>query len=116
MTIPGSLSNFVLYTVNLPSVNVTQDNLGGPLLAGTSRSLVCSVPSGLSVTLNWMRNGSPVNTSDSRVTVNTTSSTSTLMFSPLRTSDGGHYQCVLAVTGAVTNSSNMIELNVTSEY
>ena len=50
----------------------------------------------------------------SRVTVSTTSSTSTLMFSPLRTSDGGQYECVLAVMSG-TNSSSMIELNVTSE-
>ena len=99
-------------------MNVTQDNLGGPLLAGTSRSLVCSVPSGLSVTLNWMRNGSPVNTSDSRVTASTTSNTSTLMFSPLRTSDGGQYQCIGTVVsnGTTINITDEIDLNVTSEH
>ena len=110
------LCMFILFTFPIQSgvlVNVTLDSLGGPLLAGSSRSLVCSVPFGLSVTLNWMRNGSPV-IPTSRVTVSTTSSTSTLMFSPLRTSDGGQYECVLAVMSG-TNSSSMIELNVTSE-
>ena len=61
-----------------------------------------------------MRNGSPV-IPTSRVTVNTTSSTSTLIFSPLRTSDGGQYECVLAVMSG-TNSSSMIQLNISSKY
>ena len=99
-------------------VNVTLDSLGDPLLAGSSPSLVCrSVPFGLSVTLNWMRNGSPV-IPTSRVTVSTTSSTSTLMFSPIHTSDGGQYQCMGTVVsnGTTINITDEIDLNVTSEY
>ena len=65
----------------------------------------------------WMRNGSPVNTSDSRVTVISTSSNSTLTISPLRTSDGGQYQCIgiVMINGIPTNVTNEIDLNVTSE-
>ena len=98
-------------------VNVTLDYQGSLLLAGSSPSLVCAVPFGLSVTLNWMRNGSPV-IPTSRVTVNTTSSNSTLMFNPLRTSDGGQYQCMGTVVsnGATINITDEIDLNVTSEY
>ena len=93
--------------------------MGSPDLAGTTRSLKCSVvPSTLQASFFvWMRNGSPVNTSDSRVTVISTSSDSTLTISPLRTSDGGQYQCMgtVMINGMSTNVTDEIDLNVTSE-
>ena len=92
-------------------MTVTQDN-PNPFVAGSKRSLICSVPEGLTVTLKWTKDGNPV-TVDSRVTVNTTSRSSTLMFNVLRTSDGGNYNCILCENG--TNSSTLITLNVTSE-
>ena len=102
-----------------PSVNISLDNVGSPLIAGTNRSLLCSVDSStVPVILTWLKNGSLVNTSDSRVTVSTTSSTSTLMFNPLRTSDDGQYQCMGTVVsnGTTINITDEIDLNVTSEY
>ena len=94
--------------------------MGSPLVAGTTRSIICSVvPSTVPVTFTaWMRNGSLVtNTSDSRVIVSMTSSTSTLTFNSLRTSDGGQYQCMgsVRINGAATNVTDEIALNVTSE-
>ena len=98
-----------------PRVSVDQEI---PLLAGTLGSLTCSVGSPLSSdNFAWMKNGNPVNTSDSRITVNSTSNTSTLQFNPLRTSDGGQYQCVATVMigGNSVNLTDDIDLNVTSK-
>ena len=93
--------------------------MGSPVLAGTTRSITCSVvPSTvLASFFVWMRNGSPVNTSDSRVTVISTSSNSTLTISPLGTSDGGQYQCMgtVMINGIPTNVTDDLDLNVTSE-
>ena len=88
-------------------------------IAGTNQSLLCSVDSStVPVTFTaWMRNGSLV-IPTSRVTVTIKSSNSTLMFSPLRTSDGGQYQCMGTVVsnGTTINITDEIDLNVTSEY
>ena len=92
--------------------------MGSPLIAETNRSLLCCVDS-VPETIAWLKNGSPVNTSDSRVTVIMTSqNSSSLMFSPLHTSDGGQYQCMGTVVsnGTTINITDEIDLNVTSEY
>ena len=108
------MSSFCLL---VPKVSVLVDKMGSPLIAGTNRSLVCSVDSNVT-SIEWMRNGSPVNISDGRVTVTTTSSTSILTTNPLRTSDGGQYQCMGTVVsnGTAINITDEIDLNVTSEY
>ena len=91
--------------------------MGSPLIAGTNRSLLCSVDS-ISLSIAWLKNGSPVNTSESRVTVTMPSqSTSTLTINPLRTSDGGQYCMGTVVSnGNTINITDEIDLNVTSEY
>ena len=93
--------------------------MGSPLIAGTDRSLQCSGDSSnVPVTFTaWLKNGIPI-ISTSKVTVNTTSSTSTLTINSLRTSDGGQYQCMGTVVsnGATINITDEIDLNVTSEY
>ena len=92
--------------------------MGSPLIAGTNQSLLCSVDS-VPIAIAWLKNGSPVNTSDNRVTVIVTSqNSSSLMFNPLRTSDGGQYQCMGTVVsnGTTINITDEIDLNVTSEY
>ena len=109
------MSSFCLL---VPKVSVLVDKMGSPLIAGTNRSLVCSVDSSNVTSIEWMRNGSPVNISDGRVTVTTTSSTSILTTNPLHTSDGGQYQCMGTVVsnGTTINITDEIDLNVTSEY
>ena len=100
------------------NVNISLDSMGSPLIAGTNRSLLCSVDS-VPVTIAWLKNGSPVNASDKRVTVTMTSqNTSILTINPLHTSDGGQYQCMGTVVsnGTTINITDEIDLNVTSEY
>ena len=65
-----------------------------------------------------MKNGSLVNTSNSRIAVDSpTTATSTLQFNSLRTSDGGQYQCVATIMngGNSVNLTDEIDLNVTSK-
>ena len=99
------------------------DNLGSPLLAGTLRSLTCLFdPMGLTANVSWTKNSVAVDTSDSRVTVNTVAdNNSTLIFNPLITSDGAKYECKLTVMVINGNPSSYtfsatIDLNVTSKY
>ena len=103
-----------------PSVNLSLDSMGSPLIVGTNRSLLCSANSStVPVTFIWMKNRILVNISDGRVTVNSTSqSTSTLTINPLHTSDGGQYQCMGTVVsnGNTISNTDEIDLNVTSEY
>ena len=98
------VSEFLLLCLMLVAVQVSLDSLGSPLIAGTNRSLLCVFnSSAVPVNITWMKNGSPVNTSDSRVTVNSISqSTSTLMFSPLHTSDGGRSPLIAGTMQPVT--------------
>ena len=65
-----------------------------------------------------MENGSPVNTSDSRIILNSTANTSTLQFNPLLTSDGGQYQCVATLISVdnFVDLTDQIDLNVTSKW
>ena len=61
-----------------------------------------------------MKNGLPV-MNNSKITVSDSQNMSTIQFSPLRTSDGGRYQCVATVSSGETvfNVTNEIDLNVT---
>ena len=95
------------------------DNPSSLLLAGTTRSLVCSYnTTGLTTNVSWTNNDVAVDTSDSRVTVNTVAeSNSTLTFNPLSTSDGAMYECTVMIANGNLSSSTfsaMINLNVTS--
>ena len=75
-----------------------------PFLAGSRQTLNCSH----SGNVNWTKNGIPLVTNDSRVTVNNTiQNISMLTFNPLRTSDGALYRCV--------QDGSAMELNVTSK-
>ena len=99
------------------NVSVSLNNMGLPLIAGATSSLLCLVESNTGpVTITWTRNGSPVDTSNSRVIVTMTQSNSTLTINPLHTSDGGQYQCIgTIVNNTNTISTDVIDLNITSE-
>ena len=111
-------TRFLFFTFTAPSVIVSLNDISSPLIAGTSRSLLCLLEFYTApATFSWTRNGSPVNASDSRVTVTMTQSNSTLTISSLRTSDGGQYQCMGTVVsnGTTIIVTDEIDLNVTSE-
>ena len=81
----------LLISLLVPSLSVSVDSMDSSLIAGTNQSLLCfldSTPLPVVFT-TWLKNGSPVNTSDSRVITSTTLGNSTLTISSLRTSDGG---------------------------
>ena len=113
------LNNICTFSLAVPSVSISTNSVGYPIFAGTTRFITCFVaPSTVQASdFAWMRNGSPVDTSDSRVTIATTSTNSTLTINPLRTSDGGQYQCIRTVVGNGTaiNITGEIDFNVTSE-
>ena len=72
----------------------------------------------MSASFMWLINGEILET-NSRVTVSNSSLySSTLEFNPLRTSDGGQYQCVVTVMsgGPAVNITDEINLNVTSKW
>ena len=93
--------------------------MGSSLIAGATSSLLCLVEFNTApVTITWTRNGSPVDTSNSKVTVTMAQSNSTLTINPLHTSDGGQYQCIGTIVnnGTNFNITDEVDLNVTSEY
>ena len=91
----------------------------GELLSSSSQFLQCYITSSLenqTIAFIWMKNGLPVMT-NSRITVSDSQNVSTLQFSPLRTSDGGQYQCVATILSGemAFNVTNEIDLNVTGK-
>ena len=109
---------YYLSAVCLTAVRTSPDGQGAPFLAGTTQSLSCFVdPPVMSATFIWLLgdDGSPVNTS-TRVSITNSSNTTTLQFSPLRTSDGSHYQCrLIMIDGMSVDIRDEIDLNVTSK-
>ena len=87
-------------------------------LAGTRQLLNCSLsPPTMSASFMWLKDDEILET-NSRVTVSNSSLYSSMLeFNPLRTSDGGQYQCVVTVMsgGAAVNITDEINLNVTSK-
>ena len=88
----------------------------GSPLAGESFSLECSL-SGTSdsTTFQWLK-GPADNmtqlTSDGSTTINSASTVSQLLFSPLRASHGGLYTCQATVVGgAIFERSTTVEVN-----
>ena len=110
----------------LAAVSVVMVTSFGSARAGENFSLFCniSMANALVYSFKWLKldGGSmttPDKTNDSRVTVSNSSLYSSMLeFNPLRTSDGGQYQCVVTVMsgGAAVNITDEINLNVTSKW
>ena len=86
-------------------------------LAGIRQSLNCSVDPTMSASFMWLIDDEILET-NSRVTVSNSSLYSSMLeFNPLRTSDGGQYQCVVTVMsgGDAVNITDEINLNVISK-
>ena len=113
----GGLLVVVLYQFS--SAQFVEVSLGSNVsLAGTKQSLNCSVnPPPMSASFMWLKDDDKILETDSRVT-NSSLYSSMLEFNPLRTSDGGQYQCVATVMsgGAAVNITDEINLNVTSKW
>ena len=97
----------------------------GSAMAGQDFSLFCniSMANALVYSFKWLRldGGNmtmPDKTNGSRVTVSSSLYSSMLEFNPLRTTDGGQYQCVVTVMsgGPAVNITDEINLNVTSKW
>ena len=108
----------IMSTICLAAVHTSFDGQGALFLAGTTRSLLCFVdPPGMLATFTWFLgdSGSLVNTT-TRVSIMNTSNTTTLQFSPLRTSDGSRYQCrLMMIDGTSVDVRDEIDLNVTGK-
>ena len=108
--------NSIVFLFTEITVNLSKSN--GELLSSSSQFLQCYITNSLenSVAFIWMKNGLPV-INNSRITVNDSQNVSTLQFSPLRTSDGGQYQCVATILSGemAFNVTNEIDLNVTGK-
>ena len=110
-----------LYQVSSAQVVVKVSVESNVSLAGTRQLLYCPVdPSPMSASFTWLVhvNGEILET-NTRVTVSNSSLYSSMLeFNPLRTSDGGQYQCVVTVMsgGAAVNITDEINLNVTSKW
>ena len=93
-----------IHTVPTPTVDITDDGVSNMYVRGTVRSLTCNItlasysPSSPNVTVQWMKDGLLLDVSNERVNqselqVNGNSYTSTIMFSPLNSTDTGEYTC-----------------------
>ena len=118
MQIVPAVGLLVIVLCWFSSAQFVEVSLGSDVsLAGTRQLLNCSVnPPPMSASFMWLKDYKILET-DSRVTVSGSLYSSILEFNPLRTSDGGQYQCVVTVMsgGAAVNITDKINLNVTSK-
>ena len=120
MQIVTAVGLLVVVLCQFSSAQFIEVSLGSDVsLAGTRQLLNCSVnPPPMSASFMWLKDDKILET-NSRVTVSNSSLNSSLLeFNPLRTSDGGQYQCVVTVMsgGAAVNITDEIYLNVTSKW
>ena len=101
------------FSFNLVDINMRITSSGSPT-SGETFSLECSLmhmTNGTSdnATFQWMK-GPPDNrtqlTSDGSMTINSTSSVSELLFTPLRASHGGLYTCQVTVVDVASVEKN----------
>ena len=102
------------YTV-VPTLDIMIKHGGGPIIAGQSYNLTCTVTlenATRAPTVGWLdpNNNALKSSSDSKITVgdtvavNCSTYTTTLLFTRLRISQGGQYSCQ-ATLGAVNNTA-----------
>ena len=93
-----------MYIVPTPTIVINADSSNN-FTKGTERSVTCDItlnppsPTNPNVTLEWIKNGYPFDNSTDRViesplNVSGNTYSSTIIFSPLNTTDGGDYQCI----------------------
>ncbi len=105
----------LVYTVPTPNVTITTDT-NDTFIRGTERSITCNItlnppiPMDTNVTLEWRKGGLLFDNSTDRVfetsimeVVNTYNST--ILFSPINTTDGGNYECIGIVNPEIENDN-----------
>ncbi len=105
----------LVYTVPTPNVTITTDT-NDTFIRGTERSITCNItlnppiPMDTNVTLEWRKGGLLFDNSTDRVfetsimeVVNTYNST--ILFSPINTTDGGNYECIGIVNPKIENDN-----------
>ena len=101
---------------NHPASIIVRTTSSGSPMAGEPFSLECSL-SGTSdsAVFQWLKgqtDNRTLLTSDGSTTINSTSSVSQLLFSPLRASHGGLYTCQASVMGLATlEGSTNVQVN-----
>ena len=102
--------------INHPASIIVRATSSGSPTAGEHFSLECSL-SGTSdsATFQWLKgpaDNTTQLTSDGSTAINSTSSVSQLLFSPLRASHGGLYTCQASVVGVATlEGSTNVQVN-----
>ena len=105
----------LVYTVPIPTVTITTDTTD-TFIRGTERSITCNItlnpplPMNTNVTLEWRKDGVLFDNSTDRVFETSVMEdgntySSTILFSPVNTTDGGYYECIGIVNPEMENDN-----------
>ncbi|KAL5486424.1 hypothetical protein EMCRGX_G018896 [Ephydatia muelleri] len=113
IAVSSSITSITVKALPAPQVTITSS---GSSTAGSPYNLTCTVMvvNGLVVVpqVMWFKNGTSVTGGNGMISANTT--TLTLQFNPLRTSDGGQYSCIANVSLPVISFTSLYNTSASS--